>query len=115
MGNAGYLDVISLAGLLGLFFISWLIRLSSRVLIIAGLITLLAAAVGASLGYDVEGTYIAIAAYFFLIVGVVTAVSEYLREREAQHHRFSQFWRRLERFRIHVLDGLKSVGRLFPR
>lgn len=84
MLGPGAEDALSFAAFVTLILFAVSFRVSSRVLIAAGLVVLIIAATTTLLGYGQTGNYVAIAAYFLLVVGVIEALAEYYRDRRAR-------------------------------
>ena len=59
---------------------SWYLRISYRVSIVAGLVFLVVAAVSVAVSREDGGNFIAVLAYYSLVVGVALAIVEWKRE-----------------------------------
>ncbi len=58
----------------------WYLRITYRISVVAGLVFLAVAAVSAAVGQEGAGNFIAILAYYALVVGVALAIVERRRE-----------------------------------
>jgi hypothetical protein len=75
------IDVLGFGAFVAFGVASWYLRISYRVSIVAGVAFLVVAAVVAVSGADDAGNFIAILAYFSLVVGVSLAIAEHVHEK----------------------------------
>lgn len=75
------IDLIVFGAFIAFGVTSWYLRISYRVSIVAGLAFLAVAAAVAVSGAEDAGNFIAILAYFSLVVGVSLAIAEHVHER----------------------------------
>jgi hypothetical protein len=82
LGNP-WADIAILLAFLAFGIISWRLRISYRLSIVAGLLFLVVAAVKVAAGQEDAANLIAVIAYYALVVGVSLAIVQYVRkERE---------------------------------
>ncbi len=81
------LIVLTVFFALGIEF--WRFHISYRVSVIAGLILLVAAAIAVTTSEEVAGDFLAIPAYYSLVMGLSVAIIEYVREEKHKKVRSS--------------------------
>lgn len=75
------IDLLVLGVFIAFAIVSWYFRISYRVSMTAGLMFLVVAALVAGSGAEDAGNFIAVLAYFSLVVGVSLAIAQHVSER----------------------------------
>ncbi len=83
--DAAILDVATLLAFVAFGATCWYLRISYRISVVASLLFLVIAAVSVTVGQESAGNFVAILAYYALVVGVALAIVERRRvERAAE-------------------------------